>query len=192
MVLLLSILNCYTAREDMKKIIFILLAFLLFSTPAVAAEWDDKAKLEMQDAASHWFHAYELKDVNGILAAVPPGFLRYGAYKLKITPLQMEPRIRDAMKKKFADIESISIDVKAEDIVYRQAPNGELYALIPYNSHVVSTHNVVTDDKFVNLVFKVSGTWYCVDIGNPDAVDNLLTIYPYFKDADISLPDNKP
>ncbi|UXM96118.1 hypothetical protein N5853_05750 [Bartonella sp. HY329] len=174
----------------MKKIIYVIFAFLLFNSPAVAAKWEDSTKTELQEAAAHWFHGYELKDANRVVATTPPGFMRYTAYKRQIIPLKIEAHLREEMQQRFDDIKSIKIDFDPEKIVYRKTSNDKLYALIPYNSHIVSIDNKTSDAKLVVIAFQVSGIWYFTDIQDPEAKDSLLTIYSYFKDADLTIPDS--
>lgn len=54
-------------------------------------------------------------------------------------------------------IKTIELDFNPENTVYRQAPNGELFALLPHKAHAVMIDDETIDDNSVSFAFETNG-----------------------------------
>lgn len=171
----------------MKKIISVIITFIVLTCPAFAADWDDSSKTAMQNELTHMFDPYQLKDVDKMFEALPPGFLAYFARLHNATESEVEPRFRALMQAGVEAIKSMKFDYDATKIEYHQTSKGDLYALVPFTSHVVNIDDEATNNKSVSFAFKVNNRWYFVDLENPINIDAIKSVYPQFKDANFAL-----
>ncbi|UXN07586.1 hypothetical protein [Bartonella sp. HY761] len=96
-------------------------------------DWDDRSKTDMRDAFIVSSNIFKNKNLGKPLESLAPGFLKFFADLHNVSETKLAPVFRSMMKVGFVQLKTIELDFNPENIVDRQAPNGELFALFAYN-----------------------------------------------------------
>lgn len=171
----------------MKKLIFIVLIFMALTASAFAADWDDSSKATLQDEFSHRMDPVIQKDADKMVSAVPPGVLAFLAKYHNIDEEKFKVDVRAFMQRMANSTKSLDYNNDPALIEYEKAENGELYALIPYKGHILTTDGRNLDEDSVIFALKNNDKWYFADLGNPLSIEAIKNVYPQFKDARFTL-----
>ncbi|WP_182419360.1 hypothetical protein [Bartonella sp. HY038] len=141
----------------------------------------------MRDAFIVSLNIFKNKNLGKAVESLAPGFLEFFADLHNVSETKLVPVFRSMMKVRLDQLKTIELDFNPGNIVYRQVPNGKVFALFAYITHAVMVDDEIIDDDSVSFVFKANERWYFVDLENPINIDAIKAIYPLFKDIDFNI-----
>lgn len=171
----------------MKKLFSIILTLIALTASAFAADWDDSSKATLQDEFSHMMDPINEKDADKMMSAVPPGFLAFFAKQHNVDEKQLDVQFRQLMQSMADSIKSIEFNHDPALTEYEKTENGDLYALIPYKGHIVTTDDEKIDEDSLVFALNNNDKWYFIDLRNPINIEAVKNTYPQFKDARFTL-----
>ena len=160
---------------------------MALTASAFAADWDHSSKATLQDAFSHRMDPAIEKDVDKMMSELPPVFLAFFAKHHNVAEEKLKVDVRAFMQRMVDTTKSLDYNNDPALTEYEKTENGELYALIPYKGHILTTDGRNLDEDSVIFALKNNDKWYFADLGNPLNIEAIKNVYPQFKDARFTL-----
>ncbi|UXM96573.1 hypothetical protein N5853_13625 (plasmid) [Bartonella sp. HY329] len=175
----------------MRSAIFIILAIFLFpfacfSQTVAVDSWQAEEKAQIERDFTAYVEAVKSKNAVRVAAFLPPAILEYIAKRGGLDVVKFKADMIHWLYQEYNSFTSLNIEFQPENIRYRQAAGGDKYAIIPYVSHVKIETAETYDMEGSSIGLIIDGKSYFYSILTTDGINIVKTVFPQFKDMDIS------
>ena len=161
----------------------------VLAVPALARQFADDEKQGLAAAVQAFDAAMKASDFGAVIdASLPPKLLAAMATNAKVPADQLKTLVVQQMTQAMQTVKIVSYGMDVAKADYQEAKDGTPYALVP-SEVVMEIGGSKAKATAQTLAIIDDGKWYLLNVGQPDQVGVLKSVYPAF--ADVTFPQGK-